>query len=136
MPLQLEIVTPEARVYEATIDSVVLPTTTGEIGILPGHIPLVTELEAGELQVQKSGGVELLAVGHGFAQIEGDRVSVLAESAITEEAIDENAVEQAMERAAKALQDATDLDPAEIERLEALVRFASAQLLLKKRKKG
>ena len=53
--MNLEIVTPEAKVYEDTIDSVVLPTTSGEINILPGHIPLVTEIQAGEIIVSKSG---------------------------------------------------------------------------------
>ena len=49
--MNLEIVTPEAKVYEDTVESVVLPTTTGEINILPGHIPLVTEIQAGEIIV-------------------------------------------------------------------------------------
>ena len=49
MPLTLEIVTPENRVYSDTIDTVVIPTTEGEVGILPGHIPLLTQVEHGEL---------------------------------------------------------------------------------------
>ena len=52
--MNIEIVTPEAKVYEDTIDSVVMPTTSGEIDILPGHIPIVTEVQAGELIVSKS----------------------------------------------------------------------------------
>jgi F-type H+-transporting ATPase subunit epsilon len=135
MPLVLEIVTPDNRVYESTVDSVVLPTTTGEIGVLPGHIPLVTQLEAGELLAQKGNTTEHLAVGRGFAQIEGDKVSVLAELAITESAIDENAAEEAMKRAEKALREAEKLDPAEVERLEGVVRFVVAQLGLKKRRR-
>ena len=85
MPLTLEIVTPESRVYSDTIDSVVVPTVEGEIGILPGHIPLLTQVEDGELRVTKNGQTQWLAVGGGFAQVEGDRVSVLAEHAIDEE---------------------------------------------------
>lgn len=54
MALTLEIVTPEARVYADTIDTVVIPTTTGEIGILSGHIPLLTQIEHGELRVTKT----------------------------------------------------------------------------------
>ncbi len=53
MALTLEIVTPEARVYSDTIDTVVIPTAQGEIGIRPGHIPLLTQVEAGELRVTK-----------------------------------------------------------------------------------
>ena len=51
MPLTLEIVTPEARVYADTIDTVVFPTVQGEVGILPGHIPLLTQIANGELRV-------------------------------------------------------------------------------------
>jgi len=83
MPLTLEIVTPEAKVYSDTIDTVVIPTVEGEIGILPGHIPLLTQIESGELRVTKGQTTQLLAVSGGFAQIDGDRVRVLAENAIT-----------------------------------------------------
>ncbi len=135
MALTLEIVTPEARVYSDTIDTVVIPTVQGEIGILPGHIPLLTQVEHGELRVTKGGREELLAVGGGFAQIDGDRISVLAESAITEEKIDESAAEEAMKRAEEALKGKDSLEPAEVERLEGVVRFAVAQLGVKRRRR-
>ena len=96
MPLTLEIVTPEAKVYSDTIDSVVIPTVEGEIGVLPGHIPLLTQVEDGELRVTKRSTTELLVVSGGFAQIDGDRVRVLAENAINEAKIDEHAVEAAL----------------------------------------
>ena len=135
MPLTLEIVTPEAKVYSDTVDSVVIPTVEGEIGVLPGHLPLVTQVENGELRAAKGGQTQSLAVGGGFAQIDGDRVRVLAEHAITEEKIDDNAVEQAMQRAQDALRAKQDMEPAEIERLEALVRFSVAQLEVKRRRR-
>jgi F-type H+-transporting ATPase subunit epsilon len=134
MSLTLEIVTPEARVYSDTIETVVIPTTTGEIGILPGHIPLLTRVEAGELRVTKDGVESRLAVGVGFAQIEGDTVSVLAEQAINEAKIDESAVEAALKRAEEAIKSAPkDGDPSEMERLQNAVRFAGVQLALKRR---
>ena len=135
MPLTLEIVTPEARVYSDTIDTVVIPTIDGEIGILPGHIPLLTQIDHGELRVTKGSTVQLLAIGGGFAQIAGDKVSVLAESAIQEEKIDEHAAENAMKRAEEALKGKDSMEPAEIERLEGVVRFAVAQLGLKRRRR-
>ncbi len=135
MPLLLEIVTPEKRVYSDTIETVVLPTTEGEIGILPGHLPLLTQLEPGELRVMKAGKPEVLAVGGGFMEVAADKVSVLAESAIDVQEIDETAVEEAMERAQKALSGKSELDPAEVERLESLVRFSAAQLLVKKKRR-
>ncbi len=135
MSLVLEIVTPEEKVYEQTVDTVVLPTTSGEISILPGHIPLVTELDPGELQVSVDNKTEMLVVGRGFARIEGDRVSVLAESAIEENKIDESAVEAALERAQKALEDPTELNAAEIDQLEGAMRYAMAQLITKNRRR-
>lgn len=133
MPLTLEIVTPEAKVYSDTIDSVVIPTVEGEIGVLPGHIPLLTQVQHGELRVAKGTATTLLAVSGGFAQIEGDKVRVLAEHAISEEKIDENAVEEAMKRAEQELRDAKHLDPQQLEHLQGLVRYAGVQLAVKRR---
>jgi len=135
MSLTLEIVTPEARVYSDTIDTVVIPTTEGEVGILPGHIPLVTQIENGELRVTKDGLTHWLAVSGGFAQVEGDKVSVLAEHAITEEKIDENAVEAALKRAEQQLLEAKEIDPQEYEHLQSLVRYSGVQLAVKRRRR-
>ncbi|MEY4939756.1 MAG: hypothetical protein RIQ93_1491 [Verrucomicrobiota bacterium] len=135
MPLTLEIVTPEARVYSDTIDTVVIPTLDGEIGILPGHIPLLTQIEHGELRVTKNGQVQWLAISGGFAEIEGDRVHVLAEHAITEEKIDENAVEAALKRAEEELKAASTLDPQAYEHLQSMVRYAGVQLAVKRRRR-
>jgi F-type H+-transporting ATPase subunit epsilon len=135
MPLILEIVTPEARVYSDTIDTVVIPTTSGEVGILPGHIPLLTQIENGELRVTKNGQTQWLAVSGGFAEVEGDRVHVLAENAITEEKIDEHAVEAALKRAEQELKDAKDIDPQQYEHLQSLVRYSGVQLAVKRRRR-
>lgn len=134
MALTLEIVTPEARVYSDTVDTVVIPTTSGEIGVLPGHIPLLTEVEHGELRVTKNGVTNLLAVSGGFAEVEGDRVHVLAEHAISEEKIDENAVEAALKRAEEELRAAKDIDPKQYEQLQNLVRYSGVQLAVKRRR--
>jgi F-type H+-transporting ATPase subunit epsilon len=135
MPLTLEIVTPEARVYSDTIDTVVIPTVDGEVGILPGHIPLLTQIEHGELRVTKNGATLWLAISGGFAEVEGDRVHVLAEHAITEEKIDEHAVESALKRAEQELKDAKDIDPQQYEHLQSLVRYSGVQLAVKRRRR-
>ena len=135
MPLTLEIVTPEAKVYTDTIDSVVVPTVEGEIGVLPGHIPLLTQVEHGELRVTKDNVTSFLAVGGGFAQIDGDRIRVLAEHAITEEKIDEHAVEAALKRAEEELRAAKDMDPQQYEHLQSLVRYSGVQLAVKRRRR-
>lgn len=132
--LQLEIVTPHGRVYDETIDSVVMPTTTGEVGILPGHIPLITELQAGEIAVSKSGSVDHLAVSKGFAQCIGDKVSILAENAISESEIDVNEVEAAKARAQEALKNAKQMSEEELAQLETTIQYANIQQLIKRKR--
>lgn len=135
MPLTLEIVTPDSRVYSDTIDTVVIPTVEGEIGILPGHIPLLTQVEHGELRVTKGTTTSFLAVSGGFAEVGGDVVRVLAENAITEEKIDEHAVEAALRRAQAEIDSAKHLDPQQYEHLQELVRYSGVQLALKRRRR-
>ncbi len=135
MALTLEIVTPEARVYSDTVDTVVIPTLDGEVGILPGHIALLTQIEHGELRVTKNGVTQWLAVSGGFAEVEGDRVHVLAENAINEEKIDEHAVEAALKRAEEQLAAAKDSDPQQYEHLQSLVRYSGVQLAVKRRRR-
>jgi F-type H+-transporting ATPase subunit epsilon len=135
MPLTLEIVTPEDRVFSETVDTVVIPTVEGEIGILPGHIPLLTQVADGELRVTRGSQTEGLVVAGGFAEIEGDRVRILAEFAIDEAQIDEAAAEKAIQRAEEALKEKQEMDASEVERLEALVRFSVAQLGIKRRRR-
>ena len=133
--MTFEIVTPTGIVYQAeNVNSVTLPTTSGELGILPGHIPLTAEVEPGEIDVETSAGTTKLAVDKGYARVLADRVSVLAEAAIDVKAIDLSAVEDAQKRAEAALEAARhqkEIDPAELERLEAVARFAIAQKLVK-----
>ncbi len=134
MSLQLEIVTPHGKVYDETIDSVVMPTTSGEVGIMPGHIPLLTEIQAGEIAVSKSGSVDHLAVSKGFAQCIGDKVSILAENAISEADIDVNEVEAAVARAQEALKNAKEMGEEELAQLETTIQYANIQQLLKKKR--
>ena len=135
MSLSFEIITPTGIVYQAeNVNSVTLPTTSGELGILPGHIPLTAEVEPGEISVETTAGTTKLAVDKGYARVLADRVSVLAEAAIDVKAIDLSAVEDAQRRAEAALEAARhqkEIDPAELERLEAVARFAIAQKLVK-----
>lgn len=138
MPLLLEIITPDCVVYRDTADSIVIPTDRGEVGILPGHIPLVTLISAGALQVTNKGQTQYLAVDDGLAQIMGDKVSILTEQAINVVDIDWAAVESARDRAQQALEEARrkGLDPVAVEAAENILRFAMAQRLLKDGRRG
>ena len=101
--LHLNIVTPEAKTFSDDVDMVVLPGIDGEMGILPMHVPLMTQLAPGELKVLQKGREFYLAVGEGFVEITQTSVSVLTDMAVKEEAIDESAVQTAIERAQAAL---------------------------------
>lgn len=133
MPLLLEIVTPERIAFSGPVDSVVLPSESGEVGIMPGHIPLLTMVEPGELQVTANGTTDYLAIDKGFVQIIGDKVSVLTEQAINVSEIDLSALEDARKRAEKALEEAKKqgADSPLIEESEKILRFAMAQNLVK-----
>jgi len=101
--LRLEIVTPEAKTYSDDVDSVVIPGIDGELGVLPLHAPLMTQLEPGELRVLKGGQELCLAVGEGFVEITPEKVAVLTDMAVKESDIDESAAEEAIRRAEQAM---------------------------------
>ena len=104
MSFQLDIVTPEKTIFSDTVDDVYLPGSEGEMGILTMHAALVAPLQPGSLRYLKDGKIEELAVGEGFVEVANDKVAVLIDLAIGEDAIDENQVEQAMKRANDALE--------------------------------
>ncbi len=106
MPLKLEIVTPEKKMFSDEVDSVVLPGIDGELGVLPNHAPLVTMLKPGELSYTKGGETIYLAVGEGFVEVLPTSVAVMTDMAVGESEIDEAAVEEAL----AARQDALELE--------------------------
>jgi F-type H+-transporting ATPase subunit epsilon len=107
--LKLEIVTPEAKVYSEDVDMVTLPGVEGEMGIFPMHIPLMTQIAAGEIVARKGGQDFFLAVGEGFVEVTGDRVAILTDMAIQADDIDETRAEEARKRAeAKVLEGLVD----------------------------
>ena len=101
--LKLEIVTPEKRVLDAEVDSVTVPTASGEAGILPHHAPLISALRPGVLSYTNKGSIEKLAVTGGFVEVNGDKVAVLADSAESPEEIDVAAARAERDSAEKAL---------------------------------
>ncbi len=132
--LRLEIVTPEARTYSDDVDLVVLPGVEGELGVFPQHVPLLTELKPGELRVLKNGQELALAVGEGFVEITATHVSVLTDMAIEESAIDENAVQAAIDRAEAAMRDQQHLGAEEMATVQASLQKSLAQLKVKRRR--
>jgi F-type H+-transporting ATPase subunit epsilon len=101
--IELQVVTPERHVLAENVQSVQLPGKEGELGVLPGHAPLLTELGVGVLSYQKDGAAKYLSVVQGYAEVLPDRVIVLAESAERAEEIDVTRAQQARDRAQAAL---------------------------------
>ena len=137
--IELVIVTPERQLLREKVAEVTIPGAGGFLGILPGHAPLITEVGIGELTYQPKGVGEPgpLAIISGFAEVLGDRVSVLAETAERPEEIDvaraEEAKKRAEERLAAAAQDPNvDWDRASVALQRALVRLRVAELAHKR----
>jgi F-type H+-transporting ATPase subunit epsilon len=137
MPLQLDIVTPEKSILSESVDSVVLPGSEGELGVLPSHVALVTALKPGELTYTKGDKTQHFATGVGFVEITGERVSVLTDMAMTAHEIDEHAVEEAMQRAQQRLQGIEhDAHAEEVAALQAIIQRSAAQLHLKRHRRS
>src|SRR2546423_11595857 len=88
MALQLDVITPERRLLSEQVDSVTVPGRGGELGILPGHTPLISELQTGVLSYTRGGDTRRLLVSGGFVEVNEDRVSVLADMAEFPEEVD------------------------------------------------
>ena len=131
MPLQLEIVTPERQVYSDTVDSVQVPGSEGELGVLPHHAPLVSTLGVGELRFRKDGTEESFAIVGGFIQVRPDRVVVLAETADLASDIDLEKAQEARREAERALEsgyhEGADLSAARAQLQQALLRIRVAE---------
>ena len=87
--LILEIVTPEAKTFSGEVDMVVLPGVEGELGILPMHVPLMTQLLPGEVRILQGGKETDLVVGTGFVEVSQTHVSILTDMAMADTEIDE-----------------------------------------------
>lgn len=101
MALTLSVVTPVAEAASLTVDEVVVPGATGELGLLPGHVPLISALEPGTMTLVKDGKRTLSVVSYGFVEIDQDKVTVLTDSYEPVGQID-------VERAKKALAQAEE----------------------------
>ncbi|MEN9674615.1 MAG: hypothetical protein RIS76_511 [Verrucomicrobiota bacterium] len=132
--LKLEIVTPEAKIYSEDVDSVTLPGVEGELGIFPMHIPLMTQLSAGEVCARKNGQDHFLAVGEGFVEVSGERVAILTDMAIRADDIDETKAEEARKRAEARLQDKLGSD--EQATVQAALMHSLTQLNVKRRRRS
>ena len=99
--IKLEIVTPEKKVFDETVDSVTVPTATGEVGILPNHAPLISSLRSGILSYTRGNTTEKMVISGGFLEVSANTASVLTNIAETSEEIDTDLARQEREVAEK-----------------------------------
>jgi F-type H+-transporting ATPase subunit epsilon len=133
MPIRLEIVTPEKRVYGDEVDSIALPGSEGELGILPHHAPLISLLGAGELRIRKGATEESFAIVGGFVQVLPDKVVVMAETADLAAEIDIERAQEARRDAERALE-AGLVEPADLAQARAALQAALVRIRVAERR--
>tara|TARA_B100000965_G_scaffold3928_1_gene3086 strand:- start:167 stop:574 length:408 start_codon:yes stop_codon:yes gene_type:complete len=108
MSLTLRVLAPDQSVFDDTADEIILPSTTGLLGILPGHISMVTAIDFGVLRVLKNGTWNSIALTGGFAEVESNEVTVLVNKAEMGKNIDSVKAEAELEKAKNQLSQTTD----------------------------
>lgn len=125
--LNLIVVTRERRIIDTQVDEVILPAIDGEIGVLPGHTPLLATLRIGVLRYRNGSRYERLVISWGFAEVLGDRVIVLAEKGVLPGEIDAATAEEERRRAERELMDISSHDP-EFAQVEARLEESIAMI--------
>ncbi|HEX8288212.1 MAG TPA: F0F1 ATP synthase subunit epsilon [Pyrinomonadaceae bacterium] len=131
--LNLEIVTPEKRVFDETVDAVTIPTTNGEIGILPNHVPLISSLKSGILTYSNRGATERMVVSGGFVEVSANKVSIMADVAERADEINAEAARAERESAEKVLsawsgtEDEFEVEKERLEKAQARLQLASGR---------
>ena len=130
--LNLQIVTVEGIAYSEDVEMVGLRTTEGQIGILPNHIRLMTQMLPGEMLVRKGGQDKFLAVGEGLVEVTSVLVAILTDMAVAAESIDEARAEEARQKAEARLRE--KISAAELASVNAALARSIAQLRVKRRR--
>ncbi len=128
--IKLEIVTPERKVFDETVDSVTVPTATGEVGILPNHAPLISSLKSGVLSFASKGTSEKMVVSGGFVEVSTNKVSVLTDIAEKADEIDVESAKAERDSAEKLLTGAWSGTEEEFEAEKERLERAQARLSL------
>ncbi len=129
MSISLKVLAPNQNVFEGDAEEVILPSTTGQLGILPGHISLVTAIDIGVLRLRSNSKWFSIALMGGFAEIESDEVTVLVNSAEIGSDIDQKAAEEALSKAKTEFNKFTDSEKSP-EKIKAINEVSKAQARL------
>lgn len=123
MALALRVIAPDKTVWDSKAEEVILPSTTGQLGILSGHAPLLTALDVGVMRVRADNEWVAIALMGGFAEVENDEVTILVNGAERGDSIDQEAAKQAYEEAQARMNQVSDSDrQATIQAKQALKR--------------
>ena len=140
MTMHVDIVSAETAIYSGTVEAVFAPAAEGEVGIMPRHTPLLTQLAPGEVRIRTQGGAEeFYFVSGGMLEVQPHTVTVLADTAVRARNLDEAAARQAKERAEQAMRNrASDEEyaRAEAELAEAAAQLQTIQRLRHRRDRG
>lgn len=128
MPIRCEIVSQDRLVYEGDADIVMVPGSSGEMGILPGHAPLLSSLEMGVIRVKIGDDEEIFTVTGGFIEVQPDIVTIMADAAEYVEDIDIERAEKAMERASRMLEEYSTSGTKNYMRAQAALRRSNLRL--------
>jgi F-type H+-transporting ATPase subunit epsilon len=129
--LKLEIVTAEGPVYSEDVELVTLPGVAGQFGVYAQHVPMMTQMEPGEIIVRKDGKETFFACGGGLIEVTGNRVAILTDLAVQADKIDEAKAEEARQRAEARLKE--KLSDEEVATINASLARSLAQLKVKRR---
>ena len=131
--LRLEIVTPAGTVYSENVEMVTMPGVAGQMGVYPQHVPLITQMEPGEIIVRKDGRDVFMASGEGLIEITAQRVAILTDLAVAADRIDEAKAEEARQRAEARLRE--KLSDEEHASVNAALARSLVQLRVKRRRR-
>jgi F-type H+-transporting ATPase subunit epsilon len=131
--LRLEIVTPAGTVYSEDVEMVTMPGVAGQMGVYPQHVPLITQMEPGEIIVRKDGREVFMATGEGLIEVTAHRIAILTDLAIAADRIDEAKAEEARQRAEARLRE--KLSDEEHAAVNAALARSLAQLRVRRRRR-
>jgi F-type H+-transporting ATPase subunit epsilon len=134
MPIQCDIVTQERLVFSNEVDYVSLPGSEGIMGILPNHAPMLTALAFGEVMIRSESDEQFFAIGGGYAEVQPDRVIILADSAEQASDIDLDRAEKAREIAETAMKEGVTEDAARYAQIDAALRRAQIRIDVSRRR--
>jgi len=135
MTLTLRVLAPDQSVYDGAADEVILPSTTGQMGILPGHVAMLAALDTGVLRVREAGNWKAIALMGGFAEVENNEVTVLVNAAELASSIDATAAERELEAAQQAAA-ALEGQPDSTEKVKAQQALSRARARFQATKAG